>query len=277
MNKAFATIVCVLIFVTQNFAAIYSIDSIAEAKKSLLALTEQDLAIFDVDDTLIAYKDSLLRPCSTLTLGWLMLKNSSKITPELYNELTSVIFDEAKKDVIEKETPLIIHEMQQKKIKTIALTAATAGAMGHITKFEEARVKELQEFDIDFDHPFPGVVHIDFEEYKTKNNPAFFQGILFSDNFGKARVLLSFLDKVQFHPKKVVFVDDKLKNLVEVEDALTERGIDFVGFHYKGAEKLPCKADRAVFDLQIQTLETEKRWISDEDAKALLEAQKHAG
>ncbi len=62
------------------------------------------------------------------------------------------------------------------------------------------------------------------------------QGILFVGDYNKKiDIFKSFLSLIGQKPKKVVFIDDKLKNVVELEE-LSKLGIEYQGIHYTAIE-----------------------------------------
>lgn len=66
------------------------------------------------------------------------------------------------------------------------------------------------------------------------------QGILFVGDYNaKGDILLPFFDRIEKHPKKVVFIDDKRKNVDELEKTLQEIGIEYLGVHYTAIDCVP--------------------------------------
>ena len=63
----------------------------------------------------------------------------------------------------------------------------------------------------------------------------------------------SFLEQIDKKSKKVVFIDDKIKNVEELEK-LTQAGIDYVGVHYTAIERVPLIYDRSVTEFQAKFL-----------------------
>lgn len=259
-----------LAFSLNSFAIIYKIESIKEAEKELLSLTGKNLAIFDIDDTIIIHNDSILRPCGELKLAWAMLKNFSDLRGANFAQLYSIVTAEAKERLLEQRTAQLIKELQNQKVKTIALTASNTGRVGILKSVEDSRIALLKSLGVDFDHPF-STNDLVFNELKRKKGaPTYKQGIIFSSDAGKGKALLAFLDRVNFKPKKVLMVDDKIKNLIDVEKALLSRGITFIGYEYTKAKTAPCTATDEEINLQLLVLKKEKRWIDESEAKKLL-------
>ena len=68
--------------------------------------------------------------------------------------------------------------------------------------------------------------------------PCFYKdGILFSDNNDKGEALNCFFDIMNYHPEKVIFIDDKMKYILSVEKALQTHHIPFVGIRYSGCDE----------------------------------------
>jgi len=81
--------------------------------------------------------------------------------------------------------------------------------------------------------------------------------IIFTGNNDKGDTLLCFLDTIGYHPKKIIFIDDKLKNIHSVETALMRRQIPFIGIRYSGCDEQvhnfdPIKAQEQYIHLQSQ-------------------------
>jgi FMN phosphatase YigB (HAD superfamily) len=80
-------------------------------------------------------------------------------------------------------------------------------------------------------------------------------GVLFvGEKNGKGEVLLLLLEKLNYRPENVVFVDDRLRHLIGVEKALKSIGVPYKGFRYGGAdEKVKAFVD---FTTEVSDQET---------------------
>lgn len=74
---------------------------------------------------------------------------------------------------------------------------------------------------------------------QAPNQPALYtQGVLFVDDFNKkGPVLRLFLETIQQKPKKIVFIDDKKKNVEDVGHMAAEADIPFIGVAYIAVEE----------------------------------------
>ncbi len=93
------------------------------------------------------------------------------------------------------------------------------------------------------------------------------QGVLYCGDRSKSEALMAFFQETQSYPKKVIFVDDKLAQLQEVEAAMKKMGIEFIGIRFSGADARVKSFDPQIAELQFSRL---PEIISDEDAEAIL-------
>src|SRR3972149_1511346 len=123
---------------------------------------------------------------------------------------------------VEPETVSVIKNLQEKGVMVIGLTARSLD-LAYRT------AEQLHDVDIHFDNTTHHECPIKYGDDK----PALYlDGIIFSGNYNKGEVLVSWLKQVHYTPKKVIFIDDKLKNVRSVEQALHKRDFPFYGLRY---------------------------------------------
>lgn len=95
------------------------------------------------------------------------------------------------------------------------------------------------------------------------------QGVFFAGDCNrKGDVFMPFVAKTGTRPKKVVFIDDKRKNIDELEVLLEKEGIDYVGVHYTAIFKAAPVYVREIAEFQYEFLD---RILSNEEALTLME------
>lgn len=136
-----------------------------------------------------------------------------------------------------------------KAVKKIAFTATFTGPYLNYPRLEVLRYEQLREKEISFEDSFPEKDFI-LEEcpaYRSRK-PAFYKGVLCSNSENgtttKGSVLCAFLRKLRWIPKCVILVDDRLKNLSDVEESLKDQypQIKFIGIQFTGAAHYCPKA-----------------------------------
>jgi hypothetical protein len=131
-----------------------------------------------------------------------------------------------------------------------------------------ATIRQVNSLEIDFKETAPSKENFSI----PAATPALYtDGILFVGDYNKkGTVFLPFLSIIQKLPKKIVFIDDKRKNVEELEQALAENfpnEIQYVGIHYTAYEHVKPVYDRKIAEFQAKFLD---KIISNEEALLLM-------
>lgn len=223
------------------------------------------LVIFDVQEVLFIAKDQVLQPLYK-DIKALMAKN---YTEAEWEELYSKVLVQYKVELVNPLLKEAIDNLQARNIKVIALTNGHTGKFGDIDDREDLRIQKLKELEIDFSISFPNLkqIKLDRKNHSLDDNIIFKDGIIFTSRQKKGEILNIFLDHLGFYPKKIIFIDNKIKNLLTVEEFCAKASIEYKGIQYIetiNREKKPVDLGRVKF--QFQYLKDHKIWLSDEDA-----------
>ncbi len=182
------------------------------------------LVIFDLDNTLIHSSTDLGSDQWFYAMGK-KLEDRGMSLQEAVNHLLPSFFhimDHTWMVPTEKNTVSVINKLLAKGVTVIGLTARSI-------EMHQRTIEQLERLGIFFStiraHKFA------LEECAGKSG-LYADGIIFSGNCDKGELLNHWLNIVGYHPKKVIFVDDKLKNIRSVETALHKRNYPFVGIRY---------------------------------------------
>lgn len=110
----------------------------------------------------------------------------------------------------------------QGKAHVMSLTARSPG-------FSNRTQEQLSAIDI---HLHKATVHNMPLNLKHTHPALFCEGILFAGNNNKGDILITFLEKINYIPKIIIFVDDKEHNIRAVEKAAKSKNIAFVGIRH---------------------------------------------
>lgn len=238
------------------------------------------LFVFDVDDVIITPKDEVLQsqnrsvsdPLIKAIVKRRLQKNEAKSRDELRWDLVTDFALQGERTLVDSSFLSLQARLRQQGIRNIALTACGTGNLGRISQLEEWRLADLKKFDVAFSWSFPEIEHFWLPEKTAKKGPAlFYRGVVFAAKQNKGEVLEAVLNRLAYRPRCIVFVDDKKKNLLAMQQSCERLGIEYHGYHFKEmAERLPSSklAERAC--LQFSVLEKEGRWLSDCEANKLL-------
>ncbi len=257
-------------------ADITTTPTLAPIESAIQQADSETLVIFDVDDVLITAKDQILQPAHHKFAQKLEESLESRHSEEEAQKLWSIIWLARVDELVDPQMVSLIKEAQGKGLKVMALTNAWTGMFGNIPSIEDWRIKELESFGYTFKDSWGNLASKTFVTLKPKDPkrfPVFKDGIVFTSNLPKGEVLKVFLEYASLSPKKIIFVDDKLKNLKSVEAICQKAGIKFSGFEYTAVAdrpQSPLNEKRA--QLQNDILEKEHKWLSDEEADIRLQS-----
>lgn len=256
------------LFMTFNiFACHAKITQVNDMKEIFDAFTDADaktLAIFDVDMVLIQPGDPAFQMANMKRYSTIAKRIMKEVPPDKQMVFLSLMTTSSDPLLIDARTPQFIEQISKRGIQVMALTANLTGKFGPIQKMEQWRVDSLLRLRIDFSKTAPcqsSLVFNDLASYRG-NFSSYLNGILFVNGtvVSKGEAFLSFLNKIDFVPNKVIFIDDREENLKSLETVLQklDKPIEYQGFHYLGAEKYPSKMiSEEEFEFKWQKLASE--------------------
>lgn len=139
---------------------------------------------------------------------------------------------------VEPATLDVINKLQNKNIKTMALTK-------RLFSTKQSTSKQLALVDITF---LKNAIHD--KEIEFDSLAGFADGILYSGlNDNKGEWLITFLEKINYLPANIVFVDDAKHHVDEMHKTLKAKGIPTICIHYgatdlRAAQFDPARADK---------------------------------
>lgn len=209
------------IFQTKHFNEIHS------------HLIPDTLVILDIDDTLLVpvqmlgcdeWFQSRLQHHKKLGATAIDSLEKSLAEWEAIRHLTQV-------EIVEPGTPEIIQKLQDQKIAVIGLT--TQGlALATRTR--------LQLLDLNIDLSTSSPFYGDYYQLVDGHGILFRSGILFTSGTHKGKCLFGLLDKMHYHPKRIVFINDKESHLTSLEESAKQRGVEFIGLRYSPYAGVNC-------------------------------------
>jgi FMN phosphatase YigB (HAD superfamily) len=132
---------------------------------------------------------------------------------------------------VESKTPDSIQHIQKQKIHTLAITARTLD-------IADRTVEQLKSVHIQLDTLSMTTFPMSAKAFQLKEDALYKKGILFvGENNSKGVVLMKFLEHHHFKPKRIVYVDDKLKHVQNLETVLAGTGIQYLGFRYAALDQ----------------------------------------
>lgn len=126
-------------------------------------------------------------------------------------------------EIVEHGSEKIVKELQEKSICLMGMT--TQGLT-----LSSRTSHQLQKKEIDLSLTAPSQDRHFFPV--GSSGVLYMNGILFTAGNCKGKALFQFCDAIGYHPKKIVFINDKATHLAEIERVANERNIEFIGLRY---------------------------------------------
>ncbi len=123
---------------------------------------------------------------------------------------------------VEKDTVSVVNTLQKKGVSVIGLTARSL-------ELTQRTIEQLDHMGIYFTKTDPHECPL---KYGMEKPGLYIDGIIFSGRYNKGEMVYNWFKAIKYQPKKVIFIDDKLKNLESVEQALVKRNFPFIGIRY---------------------------------------------
>jgi Protein of unknown function (DUF2608) len=253
-------LICVCIF--SNCAALDALivetPHFSEIKKYV---TPKTLVLLDIDDT-------LLIPAQTLgTDVWFLYRveqhKANGIPHPMAFEKALAEWESirhvTKVKIVEAGTEKIVEELQKDSLMVMGLT--TQGLA-----LATRTIQHLNSLNIDLSKTAPSSE----DHYFINGHGVLYRaGVLFTSGTPKGTALLKLLELVNYYPSHILFINDKATHLKDVEQALQDKNIDFVGLRYSYSDKRVADFNRTIADIQWQ-FSSFNYLISDDEAEEIM-------
>jgi len=189
---------------------------------ALSSLSPDDLVVFDLDNTVLEPKQTL---GSDQWWGALVQKNLASGMNE-DQAIDAAITDwmkvqkETKVQAVEMDTPSLISNLQKKMIPSFALTA---------------RPQEVKNITL-----------LQLRSLKIQFSKVIFLG----PKQSKGEVLAEFVKRMSKKPRRIIFIDDKVKHVQSVENAFKKSNITNINYRYGAADPKVKNYNQRIADIE---------------------------
>lgn len=257
MQKAFISFI---LFITATFTGISArIIETKDISEVYSSIEPDTLVLFDVDDTIMTAMTHLSSD-AWIKFFWATAQKHIPGNQELIDELLWFGTERVPVVPVDPNTPTLISDLQEMDgVFTFAYTARSAGP-------DQGPERTIT-------HKQLNTIGIDFAQKGSPSNfhdhPSFQHGIIFSSGQLKGPHLEEILQVIGHRPSKVVFVDDKYKQIISVNESLEAMDIACDCYWYRRAEGKHPDFDPIVAAIQFESLIRHGLFISDEEAHGM--------
>ncbi len=226
------------------------------------------LFIFDIGDVLLVNEDAILCHKNTEWLLAWIAREAPQMGKEEIIRYIAIVEQAAKRKLVSPAFLEIIKKGQEKG-KVIVLSKYFVGPINDHLSFEDLRGQSLTKVGIDLGDPFPQM-----KTWKTEDKTTDYRnGLICTSCPLKGPVLIAFLKELGWSPKHIVFIDDQQKQCESIVAAAKELQIPAQCFHYTESVERSAIFDENIGEFQMHYLMENRRWMSDEEAKKVLQAK----
>lgn len=267
MMKKYLLIISVICVSFSNFLTAEIFESFAI--KDMLKFTDKEtLVVTDLNHVLMETKQPLGSDHWAAYEVKKQMAETGATKLEVLHQMVPMwhhILMESEFKPVEPTTAGVIRKLQQQGNYVVGLTA-------RYTEMAYPTIKQLQSIGINLDlHSLSNLDH----EIEGGFSAKYVEGVIFVGlKNDKGETLMRLLSQLNHKPKKILFIDDKEKNLHSVSAACKKRGIPFIGLRYGFLDKAGAEFDpvntEAELKLFIEEQEVERTMRNFEaDKKAL--------
>ncbi len=241
-----------------GYAEIRAASSLEPIHQEIANSPKETLVLLDVGGTLLAYPDAVLHPAyEAWKQDWFQTHCPAVSRAEKIAFDRIVLGNLDKWELLDARWPEVVVQAQEHGVKVVAFTKI---AMDPSTRGSRARI--LLALGIPFKNDLP--------ELSVGHLYQYAQGVIETECQLKGPVLKEILSSLTTRPEKIVFVDDRYKQIKSVDDTCRELEIPCAAFHYVPISDVP-QLNEKIADYQLSTLVHEHRWVSDDEARLELE------
>jgi histidinol phosphatase-like enzyme len=267
IKKLFTLLLILSVYTKFALAEIIETTDFSAIETYLQAADSDTLVIFDIDEVIIETTDAILKPQHKKHFLKFEEELSERYSKEQALYLRSIIYDEENIKLVQEKILNTLNDLQNRNVKTIAITYIATGPRGRIAKFEDWGLARLTKLDIDFSK-LNNLKDHKYSEIPSKYGvPLTKNGVTFTALAEKGVLLDAILKHNNIKPRKIIFIDDKLNNLKSVESTCNNLNIPFIGIQYTAViNSKEWKFNEEIARMQFKILEKDYKWLSDQEA-----------
>lgn len=233
--------------------------------QSVHSLIEEDtLVLFNTSDVLYEHTSSLAEAQWREHFADRVRKEVSdkNIAEKIINHVRGILVTGLPQKNVEDITPKLVEQLQGQKVPVIGVTQKRVSAP-YAKNFAEITSGYLTNLGINLEKT---LAFTHFKDRESHANFSFAYGIIFTNNKPVGPAICSFLESNDYHPRKIVMVDNSHDELYSAQLAVEEQGIEFAGLRYGAADERKTDVDLTVGTIEFFALINDDAVMVDEEA-----------
>ena len=226
--------------------------------------SEKTLVVCDIDNTLLegAHYLGSVAWAENFIAGLVKKGISQAKAADIEDSIWQILQPRIPVKTVDPCTSEVLQEIQTKPILVLGLTARSPAESDYT--FEQ-----LRSLNITFDQQ--KLVPQCKEHLPYPSAALYDRGILYATPFNKkSEVLFDFLNRHALKPECIIYLDDKLHHVEDIDAFCASQGITCIGIRFSGADEQFKQFDPDLARIQWEAF---PRLISNEEALSLFNAQ----
>ncbi|HJD63225.1 MAG TPA: DUF2608 domain-containing protein [Rickettsia endosymbiont of Degeeriella rufa] len=248
------------------------INKIHDFKEVIKAIEKADgtyLVLFDVDEVIVMDLDE-----SRLTHDYrkiLISDIEKRLSRKECELLMSVVLKDRKARFVNDDILTIFALLKEKSIPAMGLTKLPTGKFGVIEDMIEWRVRELTSLKLNLQELSPLNDEVIIKDFNAGyGDPILKDGIIYTAEYDKGAVLEYVLQKTNYSPQSIIFIDDIEENLLSLQKTCSKLKINYQGFEFMGSAIVPEPDLKEQLEkIRFEILEKEYKWLTDHELEKL--------
>lgn len=218
------------------------------------------LILLDIDDTLIVSKQ-MLGSDPWFEHRWKSYRDEGLSLSDALEKSVAewvIMCHLTQTEIVEPGTETLIQKLQREGNLVMGLTSRDFSLATRTRT-------QLREHHIDLSHSAP--CPKDHYTCIDGHGVLYRHGILYTSGRCKGEALFKICEQMGFTPKRILFINDKLSHLQDIEKSAQEKGVEFIGLRYGYTDPRKAAFRPEIADVQWKCSNLGKI-LSDEEASA---------
>ncbi len=268
-----------LLFSLPTFAfKVIHYDNWEDINSQLARIKPTTVVILNIEDVIVQPVDQILQSRHRAFKQKLVRHLEGSLHENEAEDVLSLQIHAEHLELVDTKVLEVLDSLKRNNVKVIVMSNSWTGGYGLIPSLEDLRLNKLKALGIDFTWSLGYTsIPIIFDNYKTTNPkrlPRYTHGVLFTCHMAKGEVLESLFTRMKWIPQEILYIDSLRKHIDSVGSFCQKHSISFTAILYDAAlQKDSSELNHNRADLQFSVLRTQKKWLSDSEANALLNSK----
>jgi len=224
--------------------------------------------------------ETLYKPCNTMSdKKWRTfvverikeLISDSSLASDIAKKVENMIVNQVDKELVHKNAPQIIRDLQSKEIPFLAISAKNWSSP-YDPHFGITTSNHLKKLDIDLEKSVRFITPSSGQEVEKTAEYIFAKGIIFTNKKPLDNALNTFLNRLENKPEQIIILENSSEHKGIYEAVAKAHGIALTYVHHKSPDQEKGKVDPILGTIEFLQFMKDETVIRDDEAMKIKEA-----